>query len=695
MGFLAPLFFLGLSALAVPVIIHMIQRERKEVIEFPSLMFIRRIPFHSFRRQRIRNWLLLLLRCAAIALLLAAFARPFFRAAALAAVTSTAREVVILLDRSYSMGYDDRWDRAQAAASDVVNHLGPEDRATVIFFDSGAEAGPRSTADRATLLGLIGETEVGSGATRYGPALKLAEGVFEDSNLPQLEAVLVTDFQRSGVESASGVRFPEGTVVTPIAVNSEEAAIENVSVAGVLFDREYFSGRERVTVAARVTNRGVDPVGSLDVSLAIDGREIETVAAELPPNGSSTVSFAPVTLGDRPVTGTVRTRGDLLPTDDVFHFVVSPGQVVSVLIVGNERATSDGALYLRRALGIGSSPAFDVTTTSITSLGSGDLAGRDVVVLNDTRPPTGQAAADLEQFVRDGGGLMVVAGERSAWPADGPDLLPGTPGSPVDRTGRGAGLGFVDYSHPVFELFGTPRSGDVTTARFFRYRPIEASDSAMVLARFDDGSPALLERQIENGRVLFWASTLDNFWNDLALKPVYLPFVHRLTEHLADYAPPTAWVSAGQVLNLAEQRSLLAEAGLAEADLVAISPSGERVPVSQGARAGFLTVSEQGIYEIHDATTPSESPLTLAVNVDLAESDLTAIDPDELASSVTGRVEGERGDAAAEGETRVFASEDLERRQGVWWYLLVAAFGLFVAETIMSNRLSRTALNVD
>ena len=81
MGFLAPLFFLGLATLAAPVVIHMIQRERKEVVEFPSLMFIRKIPFHSFRRQRIRNWFLLLLRCAAVVLLLGAFARPFFPAA--------------------------------------------------------------------------------------------------------------------------------------------------------------------------------------------------------------------------------------------------------------------------------------------------------------------------------------------------------------------------------------------------------------------------------------------------------------------------------------------------------------------------------------------------------------------------------------------------------------------------------------
>ena len=694
MGFLAPLFFLGLATLAAPVVIHMIQRERKEVVEFPSLMFIRKIPFHSFRRQRIRNWFLLLLRCAAVVLLLGAFARPFFPAGSLAAVTSTAREVVILLDRSYSMVYDGRWDRARDAARDVINGLDAEDQATVILFDSGAQAGPRSTTDRASLLRLVEDAETGSGATRYGPAMKLAEGIFDDSNLPELEAVLISDFQRIGVESALGVRFPEGTIVTPISVTTD-APVENVSVAGVLFEREYFSGRERVSVVARVTNRGENPVRAINLSLAIEGRDIETVATDLPSNGSATVNFSPVTVGERPVTGTVRTDGDRLPTDDVFHFVISPGQVVSVLVIGNDRSGPEDALYLRRALGIGSSPAFDVATSTVTSFRAQDLMDRQVVVLNDAGPPTGQAAVALQEFVENGGGLLVVAGERSEWPTGAPDLLPGPFGRPVDRAGRGASLGFIDYSHPVFELFSAPRSGDVTTARFFRYRPIEVGESASAIARFDDGSPALLERRVNRGRVFFWASTLDNFWNDLALKPVYLPFVHRLIEYLADYSPSQPWMFAGQVLNLAEQDGLLADAGLSEADLVAISPSGDRIPVSEGVRSGFLTMTEQGVYEVHDATTASEFPLTLAVNVDLAESDLATVDPEELASSLTGRVVDGQADESPEGEARVFASEDLEQRQGIWWYLLIVVFMLFVAETVVSNRLSRTALNAD
>src|SRR3954471_23597215 len=133
MAFLTPLFFVGLGAIAIPVFVHLIQRERKRVIEFPSLMFVQKIPYQSVRRRRIRHWFLLLMRAAAIALIVAAFARPFFpqgAAAAMAAVGGS-REVVILLDQSASMGYGDHWTRARDEARKAIDGIGIGDRATL------------------------------------------------------------------------------------------------------------------------------------------------------------------------------------------------------------------------------------------------------------------------------------------------------------------------------------------------------------------------------------------------------------------------------------------------------------------------------------------------------------------------------------------------------------------------------------
>ena len=688
MSFLTPLFFAALAALGVPILIHMIQRQRTEVIEFPSLLFVRKIPFHSLRRQRVRHWFLLLLRCVALALLIGAFARPFLRSAALAAVAGGSREVVVLVDRSYSMGYGNRWERARDAARDVVRDLAPDDQATIIFFDSGAQSGARSTRDQASLLAAIDEAELGAGTTRYGPALQLAQGIFEDSDQPRLEAFLITDFQRVGVDSAAKTLLPPGTVLTPVSVADEDETA-NISVNGASVQRDLFSGRERAVVTARLANRGEEAVEDVLVSLELNGRELESLPVTVDANGSATLTFAPFTLEDTAIPISVRAEADRLPHDNVFHFTVAPGDVVPVLVVGSPGAT-DANLYLRRALAIGSSPSFSVTIRSVDQVTTDDVAAAGVVVLNDVGLPGGQIGAAITRFVETGGGLWIVLGERVRWPGDDLDLLPGTFDQPADRDGRGGALGFVDYSHPVFEVFSTPRSGDLTAARFYRYRPLDARPGTAVLARFDNGAPAMVEHRVGAGRVLLWTSTIDSFWNDFALKSIYLPFVHKVVEHLADYTPPTPYLTTGQVLDLAQYPGA-ADLDVVGGNLVVRDPSEDRLAVGGDGRVGLIELAEQGFYEVRDTDAADSVPVVVAVNVDLSESNLERVDPQELVAAATGRAAGDRS-ATLERELQ---PEDLERRQTLWWYLLVGALGLLASETVVSNRLSRTELDAD
>src|SRR6476620_11080769 len=109
MLFLAPLFFVALAGLAIPVLLHLTQREKKQIVRFPSLMFVRRIPYQSVRRRKIQNWLLLMVRMAALAMIILAFARPLLDSGSVPTAGANAREVVVLVDTSYSMGFGDRW----------------------------------------------------------------------------------------------------------------------------------------------------------------------------------------------------------------------------------------------------------------------------------------------------------------------------------------------------------------------------------------------------------------------------------------------------------------------------------------------------------------------------------------------------------------------------------------------------------
>ena len=86
MSLLAPWFLAGLVAIGVPIAVHLINRERKTVVPFPSLMFLQRVSYRSVRRQKLRHLLLFALRCLVLILFVGAFARPFFARASAVAV---------------------------------------------------------------------------------------------------------------------------------------------------------------------------------------------------------------------------------------------------------------------------------------------------------------------------------------------------------------------------------------------------------------------------------------------------------------------------------------------------------------------------------------------------------------------------------------------------------------------------------
>jgi hypothetical protein len=675
-SFLSPLLLLGLGAIVVPILVHLIQRERKHVVEFPSLMFIQKIPYQSVRRRRIRHWFLLALRALAIALIVAAFARPFFsRGAVAAAAASGGREIVILLDQSASMGYGDHWAQAQAAARKAVDSLGSGDRGSLVLFGRNAEEHVRSTSDRGRLDSAIEAAKVTSGATRYGPALKLAEGILTRSNMPRREAIVISDFQQTGWSGAEDVKFGENVTITPVSVRSD--TMGNVAVPSVAFARAPFSGQERVTMTAGVANKAVEPVSNVSVTLEIDGRQMESKTVSIGPNASASVSFAAFTLAAPGVSGVVRAGDDRMPSDNALHFVLTPLQPVSVALVdGSDRGTA--SFYLSKALEIGTTPSFQVETVPVARASSDTIAKRNVVILNNTMLPPGLGADSLRRFVEEGGGLLVVFGDRTAWPANDTVLFPGKVGQVIDRGGgRGGSIGFIDYSHQALEVFKAPRSGDFSAASILRYRLIEPAPTDRVLARFDDNNPAIVERRVGNGRVIAVASSLDDSWNNVALKPVYLPLVHQIVRYLARYEPPAPWRTVGQVVDLSD-------ALRGRAERLVVTPANEQIKVP-ATEAGIIELNEHGVYQVRAASS-SATVDRIAVNIDPAESDLAPLDPQEMIAAVSGRAgPSQTGDAIP---TELTAAES-ERQQGLWWYLLAAGLLLLAAETAIANHLSR------
>ncbi|MBV6521558.1 MAG: hypothetical protein MNPFHGCM_01697 [Gemmatimonadaceae bacterium] len=684
---LSPLFALGLVAIAVPIWVHLVHKERKETTAFPSLAFLRRVPYRHASRKKLRDILLFLLRALAVTFAILAFTRPVIaRASRAASVGGGGREVVALVDRSFSMRYGDRWARAQAAVRETIDRLGPRDRMTIVPFDLTARAINEATGEHALLRAATDSLRPVDGGTRYAPALAVARRLVASSTLREREVVVISDFQRSGFDLTEESRLPAGVKVT--AHDVVVGDVRDRAVRSVELRRSTAGGGEQLAVHARVSNVGPAVKGT-EVEFSIGGRTIERKRLDVPADGGAAIDFAPVPVPATPQSAEVKLSGDSLAGGDRFSFVFARTPVVSVLLANATDMPPDRDIFVRRALEIGDKPPFDVRVRGVSALMPADIAASQVIVLNDAWP-SDAIVRRLVARVREGAGVIVAAGERIGARDSGSaqGLLPAPIVLPVDREGeRGGVLGYLDAAHPALSIFGSSRSGDLSSARFFRYRPVTAP--AGVLARFDDGSGALAELRLGKGRVLQFGSSLDGYWNDLPRQPVFLPFLHQITRYAADFRDRRDAYVVGEAVDEGVRARVDSTPNVqGVVSRVAESPSGRRLRFGGAGEPVALVPEEAGVYEIRRAGSPGERPRLVAVNIDPRELEFARFDPTRLVEGVRSTTE------VATDSSAVATPKERERDQSLWWYILVAVTAALVAEALLARRISQSRTSV-
>jgi hypothetical protein len=409
---------------------------------------------------------------------------------------------------------------------------------------------------------------------------------------------------------------------------------------------------------------------------------VDTRRVTIPPRASAQVVFASSPVSAVVSRGVVRVTPDSQPSNDVFYFTISEESGASALVIEPSRPRANQSLFLTRALGVADDPPVRVASRTSEAVSATDLRGRTLIILNEADLPTGAGGQRLLAQVRNGAMLLVVPGERGTlgvtpeWQA----VLPARIGTVVDRSaGRGGRWASVDFSNALFEPFRAARA-DFSSVTISRYRALQpAPDSSQVIARVDDGAPLLVERPVGAGRILVWAGTLDPAWNDLPFHPLWVPFAHQLARRSMAGRESRDWFVSPHALDLAGEGSVTVE-----------SPSGSRVRLSADSQRTTVELREQGFYEVRGGSTAIGAGRPIAVNVDLAESDLSHIDPAELVAAITDR--SARGATTSATAPFLGTAEELERRQAIWWYLLLAAMLLLAGETLLSNRLSRRSL---
>ena len=294
MGFLNGLFLFGLGAVALPILIHILNRRRLRKVRFSTLEFIEELNKRRMSKINLRRWLVLLLRALAVAFLVLAFARPTIRSNAPLFVPGAApKHVIVCVDVSYSMGAEREegtvFTLAREMAKQVIDECGEADVLNVVAFSKRAQAlFETGTRNKQAAKNAIDGLRLSADGTSIGAALETAAALARAPEATAAEIYVVSDFRETGDSLLAG-ELPVNTNLVFLPVTRE--SIDNVSIDRVFTPRKLIRPGEAVRIGVAVTNHSRERSVEFPLELSIGGKRKAEKLVSLSPASSATETF--------------------------------------------------------------------------------------------------------------------------------------------------------------------------------------------------------------------------------------------------------------------------------------------------------------------------------------------------------------------------------------------------------------------
>ena len=706
MSFLTPWFIAGLAAVSLPILFHMIRRTPRGRMPFSTLMFLEPSPPRLTSRSKLDHWLLLLLRAIALCLLVLAFGRPYWRQMLETSDSAdTGRRIALLIDTSASMQRADLWDRAITDAKRRVDELGPHDRMAVYTFDRrlkrvfGFDDWQRvaAAARQEILHERLDELEPSWAKTDLGQALvevsenldSLTAEESQTADAAPREIVVISDVQ-SGAHLADlrGYVWPERVRVRLARVEPSDTTNAGVQLVG--FHKQNAFQRD-AHVRARISNAADSTSETFRLAwLDADGRPIPDAEVEVyVAPGESRIVRAP-TVPEGHTSTRLQLTGDAHEFDNTAHIQSAVQRQLNVAYFGGEwRDEIDSIEFLAEFV----FPEHRYRRIHVLSHSSASPAMSastdDVSLVLVTRGLDAEEGALLNQFVRSGGTLVFAPATAEHFSTIAPVL-----GSETVTVTEAAVTGYamlasINFEHPLLAPFAEANFTDFTAIHVWSHRDfnVDQIGDCEVLARFDDGQSAIIEKRLGDGRVILMTTSWHTEDSQLAQSSKLSPLLNLILERDAG-SELTESYSIGDVVPLGQWKATDGKTGIRLPAEKSITLDSDEIEFTQTETPGIYSI-ETDAQLVENGRGASAR---FVVNLDADESNTSPLPSEEL-EALGVSVSQESGTAAESNSAELTEQErqmqdrELEGQQKFWRWLVLAALGFLITETWLSRRI--------
>ncbi|HEX5398610.1 MAG TPA: BatA domain-containing protein [Verrucomicrobiae bacterium] len=695
MNFLSPWFLLGGLAVAAPILFHLIRQTVKGRLSFSSLMFLRPTPPRVTRRRKVEHPWLLFLRCLCLLLLATGFARPFFtKDASLPPPPGENRQTILLVDTSASMRREGVWNQARDVADNYLKKAAPGDQVSIVTFDrrphtlvSFAEWSSWSPDQRAALARQrLDATAPSWMGTQLGLALTATAEQFVDDaskSFGHRDLVLISDLQEgSKLDGLQGHDWP-----TDVKVIGEQVDAKSKSNAGLeIMSEKSTAWTDDSAIRVRVANARDSNQEKFHLNwqaLNGSGAAGKPLDIYLPPGQTHVVDAPKISAGM--TSGKLVLTGDDADFDNQSFYARPAVEHVKIAWFGTNSANDPQHLrfYAQRVYPGNALQQIEITPPPAQSSSSAEWLDQAAFAVIPNSLSADETTLLHDWLTRGKTALMVLSNAQM-----GPTLaaLTGWPDIQITEAGGNyALLGQIDFTHPLFAPFADPRYSDFSQIHFWKHRRVEfpAGANVRVLAKFDDGLPALVQIPIGQGNLLVLASGWNPADSQFAVSSKFPPFMQTLLDWSGAAAPARFQFLTGDTIP---------SPASSDSEVQWQKPDGKTETLAAGKP--FNATDTPGIYTARFGGKERE----FAVNLPLDESRTAPMSPDELGRlGVPLETPGEFPVAQSQAveRQRHLQQAELENRQKLWRWVIVGVLAVMLGEIVLSGQLARRAKPVE
>jgi hypothetical protein len=676
MSFANPAFLWALSALAIPVLIHLFQLRRFKRIDFPNVHLLAEVTQQTRARRKVQHWLVLLARLLALACLVLAFARPYFQSSS---SVSGEQAISLYVDDSHSMdaqGSEGRaLDAARGAARSIITQGTPSTRYQVL---TGRFQGREQLlVDRDEALESASRVGTGPSTRPLSQVMARQREALNSSTAAVKRAYIITDLQRSITDVAS---WTSDSTVEHILVPVPTQSSVNLSIDSAWFQSPVRRVGQRESLTVRISNRGEQELVNVPLRLTVNGeqRAMTTFSIAGGTTIDSTLHFISASTGDQ--WGVVELDDAPVRFDDRLYIAYRVQEAIRVLLIGGADATSDADIErVFTTEGATADSTHRFRKMDLRAVDRSLLSGQDLIVLNALPEVSSGLVQDLTDALK--GGASVVVFPPSNGNAMGYREILGRAGisATVDPDTALRKVERIDLEKPFYrDIFSNmPRNVDLPQSR--ERWDLRVAPGTDVLLRMQDGRPFLVSRPVERGTLFASASPLAERSGNFTRHGLFAATVLRMAE-LSRPSPP--------LYHYTNSAALL--------PLYGLDPPADRVPHLRGPGGTDIIpelrrVNGSAYLALHDEDLPDgpyavtydgDTVLAMALDLDRRESDLRTMPVEELTAAI--EQQGLAGFRVMEaGDDLSLRLAELDQDRKLWKWFVALALLFLLAEVLL------------